>query len=218
MTEEEWLACAEPEPMLEFVKAAATDRKLRLFGVACCRRIWSLMPNRKCKAAVDRAESYAEGCCASHPLQEASENVSVGMLALRSEAAEYAATAAAWVASRDNLERTAEAAAASHGVAISLDDWTAEKRLEQVQQAIIFRDIFGNPFRPVMFNVTWRTSDALLLAQGIYEERAFDRLPILADALQDAGCASEDLLGHLRDPHATHARGCWALDLVLGKE
>ena len=82
----------------------------------------------------------------------------------------------------------------------------------------LLREIFGNPFRPVAFDLAWRTSDAMLLAKGIYEERAFDRMPILADALQDAGCTSDDILNHLRDPHATHVRGCWALDLVLGKE
>jgi hypothetical protein len=83
---------------------------------------------------------------------------------------------------------------------------------------LILRDIFGNPFRPITFNPAWRTTDVLLLARGIYEERAFDRMPILADALQDAGCGSDDILNHLRDPHATHVRGCWALDLVLDKE
>ena len=80
------------------------------------------------------------------------------------------------------------------------------------------RDIFGNPFQPITFTPAWRTSDVLLLARGIYEERAFDRMPILADALQDAGCDATQLLDHLRDTNATHVRGCWALDLVLEKE
>ncbi|MBY0457338.1 MAG: hypothetical protein K2V38_08380 [Gemmataceae bacterium] len=79
-------------------------------------------------------------------------------------------------------------------------------------------DIFGNPFRPVAFNPAWRTSDVTLLAIHIYDTRAFDQLPILADALQEAGCDSGELLDHLRDPHALHVRGCWALDCVLGKE
>jgi hypothetical protein len=79
-------------------------------------------------------------------------------------------------------------------------------------------EVFGNPFRPTAFDPAWRTSDAIALAKGIYDDRAFDRMPILADALQDAGCDSDDILNHLRDPHATHVRGCWALDLVLGKE
>jgi hypothetical protein len=84
--------------------------------------------------------------------------------------------------------------------------------------SILLRDIFGNPFRPVTFNPAWRTSDVLLLAQGIYDERAFDRMLILADALQDAGCDNEDILSHCRDVKQTHVRGCWVVDLVLGKE
>ena len=83
---------------------------------------------------------------------------------------------------------------------------------------LIFSELFGNPFRPTVFDPMWRTSTVELLARGIYEERAFDRMPILADALQDAGCDCEDILNHLRDATAPHVRGCWALDLVLGKE
>ena len=81
----------------------------------------------------------------------------------------------------------------------------------------LIRDIFGNPFRPVAFDRGWRTDDVLGLARGVYEDRAFDRLPILADALQDAGCDSEDILGHCRFD-SPHVRGCWVVDLVLGKE
>jgi hypothetical protein len=88
---------------------------------------------------------------------------------------------------------------------------------EVAAQAVLVREIFGNPFRPVAVDPAWLTSDVVLLAQGIYDERAFDRLPILADALQDAGCDCDDLLAHLRGP-GPHVRGCWALDLVLGKE
>ena len=87
-----------------------------------------------------------------------------------------------------------------------------------LSQILLLRDIFGNPFRTIAFNAAWRTSDVMLLANGIYAERAFDRMPILADALQDAGCDSDDILNHLRDAKATHVRGCWVLDLVLGKE
>ncbi|MBA4191722.1 MAG: hypothetical protein C0467_27395 [Planctomycetaceae bacterium] len=79
-------------------------------------------------------------------------------------------------------------------------------------------EIFGNPFDPVAANPIWLTSDVVALAIGIYNDRAFDRMPILADALQDAGCENDDILNHLRDATATHVRGCWALDLVLGKE
>jgi hypothetical protein len=84
--------------------------------------------------------------------------------------------------------------------------------------AKILRDVIGNPFRSVKADPAWFTPTVVALAESAYDERAFDRLPILADALQDAGCDRDDLLSHLRDPDATHVRGCWALDLVLGKE
>jgi hypothetical protein len=78
-------------------------------------------------------------------------------------------------------------------------------------------DIFGNPFQPSAFDPRWRTADAVGLARGIYEDRAFDRLPLLADALMDAGCADDQMVGHCRGD-GPHARGCWVVDLVLGKE
>jgi hypothetical protein len=79
------------------------------------------------------------------------------------------------------------------------------------------RDIFGNPFRPVAFEPAWRSDTAVSLAMGMYESRDFGPMPILADALQDAGCEHVDILTHCRDPNGTHVRGCWVVDLVLGK-
>jgi hypothetical protein len=85
----------------------------------------------------------------------------------------------------------------------------------------LLRDIFGNPFRPTPgIDPGWLTrggNAVAAVARTVYEGRAFDRLPVLADALEDAGCADPDLLGHLRGP-GPHVRGCWALDLVLGKQ
>jgi biotin carboxyl carrier protein len=81
----------------------------------------------------------------------------------------------------------------------------------------LLRDILGNPFRTLSFDPTWLTSTVVSLATGIYEERAFDRMPILADALQDAGCDNEDILNHCRG-ECVHVRGCFILDLILGKE
>jgi hypothetical protein len=83
-----------------------------------------------------------------------------------------------------------------------------------ITQCDLLRDII--PFRPVTILPEWRTSTVLALATGIYEEKAFDRMPILADALQDSGCSNEDILNHCRS-ETVHTRGCWALDLVLGK-
>jgi hypothetical protein len=87
---------------------------------------------------------------------------------------------------------------------------------ERVAQAALLRDIAGNPFRPVSLDLAWRTPAVLHLGQFIYDDRAFDQLPVLADALEEAGCASREVLDHCRGP-GPHVRGCWAVDLVLGK-
>jgi len=81
----------------------------------------------------------------------------------------------------------------------------------------IIRCVFGNPFRPVAFDPNWRTSTAVALAQQIYASRDFSAMPILADALQDTGCDNAGILDHCRGP-GPHVRGCWVVDLVLGKE
>ena len=89
---------------------------------------------------------------------------------------------------------------------------TAERRF----QSDLLRDIFGNPFRPVAFDPAWRTEAAVGIAAKMYDDRQFAAMPILADALQDAGCEDEQVLTHCREP-GTHVRGCWVVDLLLGK-
>ena len=97
--------------------------------------------------------------------------------------------------------------------------WTVEfgGENESAFQREMLRDIFGNPFRPVAFDSRWQTETVVSLAGGIYADRAFDRMPILADALEDAGCDNADVLTHCRGS-GPHVRGCWVVDLVLGKE
>jgi hypothetical protein len=94
-------------------------------------------------------------------------------------------------------------------------------RVRRVQTARVhvdyLRDIFGNPFRPVTIDPRWLTFSVLDLSRAIYDERAFERLPILADALMDAGCDNDDILNHCRGD-GPHVRGCWVVDLLLGKE
>ncbi len=98
-----------------------------------------------------------------------------------------------------------------------------EAHTEALFQAALLRELLGNPFRLVPLNTTWRTPSVMALAQAAYDERLagghFDnaRLAVLSDALEEAGCADADLLGHLRSL-GPHVRGCWALGLVLGKE
>jgi hypothetical protein len=91
---------------------------------------------------------------------------------------------------------------------------------EERAQAAILRELFGNPFRPSpplpASVLAWNEGTVRRLAEGIYEERAFDRLPILADALEEAGYDDEPVLGHCRSA-GSHFRGCWAVDLVLAR-
>jgi len=89
-------------------------------------------------------------------------------------------------------------------------------KMQRAIHCTILRDIFGNPFNPVTLDSAWLTANVVGLAQSIYDERAFDRLPILADALEDAGCTNADILNHCRQP-GEHVRGCWLVDLVLQK-
>ena len=97
-------------------------------------------------------------------------------------------------------------------------NWAARPTANRVRrtQVDLIRDIFGNPFRPVVFADSWRSETAVALASAIYADRAFDRLPILADALEEAGCDVPEVLTHCRGP-GPHVRGCWVVDLVLGK-
>jgi hypothetical protein len=100
-------------------------------------------------------------------------------------------------------------------------DWClmTGKRSPKVKRAAsaLTREVYGNPLRPVAFDAAWRTDTAVILAKQMYERREFSAAPILADALQDAGCEIEDVLLHLRDAKQVHVRGCWVCDLVLNR-
>jgi len=96
-------------------------------------------------------------------------------------------------------------------------DHEQSRRQIRRSTAHLIRDIFGNPFRPTAFDPRWRAVEVLKLGRAIYADRAFDRLPVLADALMDAGCSDEEVLSHCRGD-GPHVRGCWVVDLVLGKE
>ncbi|MDY3558189.1 hypothetical protein R5W23_001239 [Gemmata sp. JC673] len=94
-------------------------------------------------------------------------------------------------------------------------DWDNTRRLKRMAE--VCRDVFGNPFRPVSLSQEWRTEVAAGLAHHAYRSRRFSAMPILADVLQDAGCEDEQILEHCRGS-GPHVRGCWVVDLVLGKE
>jgi hypothetical protein len=198
MTEAEWRAATDPTPMLEFLKNKATARKLWRYTLGCGE------PTEVDPRFFLAAELHSEGGRSEQFLQFLANH---GLSELQ----------VAWV----NAYRMAENAPAT-------SDWPALRWLRRAftpsasrypvgeVQAGLLRDIFGNPFRSVTTNPTWLTFNVVALAEGIYADRAFDRLPILADALQDAGCANPEVLSHCRDG-GVHVRGCWVVDLLLGK-
>ncbi|MDB5312003.1 MAG: hypothetical protein JWO38_6205 [Gemmataceae bacterium] len=219
MTEAEWLACADPVSMLRFLKGKANDRKLRLFACACCRRLWHLLVDERGRNGVGVAERLADGRATRDEVKEAEGHARRTMTSVPANAG-YNATCAVVIALSH---------ASYHGAFLQLAADTADiagyaveptggqgKSAEHAAQAVLLRDISGNPFHPMTADPSWLTSAAISLAQGIYADRAFDRFPILADALQDAGCDHPDILAHCRSD-GPHVRGCWVVDLVLGR-
>ena len=221
MTEQEWLAWPDPQLMLEFVRGKASDRKLRLFGVACCRRIWQWINHEECRQAILSSEKFADGvatlqeCNAANDAASVIADTSKEFLAVASSCAVSWATSTGpngWDADTWSLLSAMQTAA--YHTALVHEDQSPER----AEQAGLLRDIFGLiPFRPVTLHPRWLTSTVVALAEGIYQDRAFDCLPILADALEEAGCNNKDILDHCRGP-GPHVRGCWALDQILGKE
>lgn len=239
MTEVEWLAYADPTPMLEFLRGQVSERKLRLFAVGCCRRIGNKMQDGRSLTAVDVAEQFADGLVTSADRHAAFENARAAVNELGIwylTAVEKTALATAEQASRAAAEALANAAEAAW-VAVAANDSdpffdfdldgpshvarmaraASLRPLEPVAHCNLLRDIVGNPSHCANLAPAWISATVLSLAQAIYNDRAFDRLPILADALEEAGCTDRDILDHCRQP-GVHVRGCWVVDLVLGKE
>lgn len=210
MTEEEWLAATYPTPMWWHVEGEVSERRLRLVACACCRRVWHLLSDRRSKPTVEAAEQLADGLITQEQAARILDRDSGGYPRGLGED-DYSVARSALI-SHAAVNRAVPSLAAS-----LVEKCGGIREQEAQSQTQIIRDIFGNPFRPVALDPAWLTSDVLALARGIYDDRAFDRMPILADALQDAGCTNDDLLSHCRDAKQLHVRGCWAVDLVLGK-
>ena len=215
MTEVEWTACTNPMPMLLFLGDKATERKLRLYIWSCIRRVWPRFEQERYEQAMSAAIRFADGEASWKELETARVTIKDAFHVVGVDRGARAALDAAPIASAftvwpklTTVERAIETA--------QMPDGRNHSMTEQNAQAYLVRDIFGNPFRPVTFDPAWRTTTVTSLAQAIYDERAFDRMPILADALEDAGCTNGDILGHCRGG-GEHVRGCWVVDLVLGK-
>jgi hypothetical protein len=213
MTAADWLTTTDAGRMLAFVTRTGSERKLRLFAVACCQRVWDKIRWAPTREAIRVAELYADGLVGEQEVRTARQAVNTkretrGNRPIEEIQASAAALGALVVFGQDTSEW--DIGTAYQCSFLICDDypgeWTARSQL--------LRCIFGNPFRLMSMNPEWLTTDVRALATGIYTDRAFDRMPILADALQDAGCTSDDILNHCRAPGA-HARGCCVIDLVL---
>jgi hypothetical protein len=243
--------------MLSWLRTKATKRKKRLFGCACCRRIWNLIGNEKSRSAVLLAERFADGLLTDEDRAVAHAEAEVIAQQPPSPdqgaAAQYAANHARW-ACANVLHKHAGSAVYASSNAVQVAQWDALVRAgfykagqpvyspefdalnrrayneEQGEQCSLVRELFGNPFRPMPPRqgkrqweeqrrqwVAANDGIARKLAEVIYDQGRFSDAPILADALEEAGCVAAGLLDHLRGP-GPHIRGCWAVDLVLAKK
>ncbi len=208
MTEAEWLASTSPVRLMD--TRARPARKVRLAFCACLRdpAVWPLLVSKSSRRAVDLAERFADHLTHAKALRtvRASAHSAWARIGPMQRREYVAAELAYHVCRLDRMLLQESAGCLSHAISYGLTVPTAP-----------IRDVFGNPFRPVAFSPELRTDTAVSLARGMYESRDFGAMPILADALQDAGCDNEDILNHCRQP-GEHVRGCWVADLVLGKE
>ena len=208
MTENEWQTASEPHVMLEWLRISgriSSKRKIRLFAVACSRRIWGLIDPLG-QTAVEVAERFADGLAGSEEMRAARL------------ACQGAGDQAAWYPAATNPEIAARNAARSAQAGVAHDALLGFEAAELLAQANLLRDIFGLlPFRPLSVDPTWLTPTVVQLANIIYNDRAFDRMTELSDVLHKTGWDNEEILAHCREP-GLHVRGCFVLDLILGKE
>ncbi len=230
MENDEWLACSQPVYMAAAVPFS--PRKHRLFAVACCRQVAYLLHDETLQAAIEIAERFADQACTEAERAECERRVQrvfqelkeldpgTNSIVMRGDFV-YPETYAAEMMTHC-LSPDAKSAAtyvpfsAASAFAGTPDEDDFQFEAAFATQADLVRCIFENPTQPINFDSRWRTSVALSLAREMYEERDFRRLPLLADALIAAGCNDERVVSHCKFA-GLHVRGCWVLDLVLGK-
>jgi hypothetical protein len=247
MTEAEWLVCTDPQKMLEFLRGKTSERKLRLFACACCRRIWRLLTEEPSRRAVEVAELYADGSATRRLLQDVRDRAEgrasearitapsdpiARCLHLQATTAAWRVASLGWGRNGDHVSQLAALARAGQ----TAEPWTAGSfgqhvdadavfgaafRREREAHATLLHDLFGpQPFRPITLDPAWLSWHGGLLvsmARQMYQSRDFSDMPVLADALEEAGCTNQDILAHCR-AGGEHVRGCWIVDLLSGKE
>ncbi len=241
MDEREWLTCADPEAMIRFLEGKATGRKWRLVAFACVqrvvteRRLQAEIGSRepRWKAIIKLVEEFIEGHASRVDLAGMHESCRLGVLSFLTEPPSVAGSYMAW-------RTSVEAAFVSSWTIPNYETGPQPNRFyrarteaprerrkatERRAQCDLFRCVFGHLFwqdsilddtvlDPAILQ--WNDGTVRRIAQAIYDQRAFDHMPILADALEDAGCDNADILNHCRNG-GEHVRGCWVIDLLLGK-
>ena len=205
-----------------------SKRKLRLAAVVCCRRLEHLLTDSRSRDAIAVAECYADGSV-SEDVRAAAEQGVRAAIGLALEARQQCddipemyslavRVANITVGPEENFGLDTLKALVSGCTLVARDASAALGGRESLSTEIasLLREILGNPVRPVVFHESWRTSDVVAMARGMYEARDFVAMPTLADALQDAGCENEGVLDHCRK-HAFHVRGCFVVDMLLEK-
>jgi hypothetical protein len=204
-----------------------TLRRMRLYTVATCRRFWDRLPGPEGRAALETLEAYVEGQTAWRDVVAARRRASEAHTHTAAEAFEQDSIATKlaevhvgyyWQLVESTLD---QGASLEYGTGY---DWLVEglrsdlqSKFADPEQANLVRCVFGGMALKSGLDRRHVTTTAVALARAMYEAREFSAMPILADALQDAGCENDDILKHCRDPHGVHVRGCWVVDLVLGK-
>jgi hypothetical protein len=232
MTEKKWLgngAPSQPFQMLAYLREKGITRrkngrrKLRLLACAACRRLGSLL-TKELRELIDVAERLAEGVASKEELRAAVKAAESAQV-LRQTYSELTASGAAHMTLRANAADAASLALRWAFNAYTRDPDTPgiadQQRWREIEtfQNGLFREIFGNPFRPVALpedGSTGQWAAAKHLAQTIYDERGFGDMPVLADALEEAGCDNRAVLEHCRSQKG-HVPGCWVVDLLLGR-
>lgn len=228
MKEDEWCSSTDLASMLILLRARASERALRMFGVACCRRVWHLMDSRH-RDVIDAAERLADGVLSKAEFETIMQPI-VDLWVASSDAREDGWQVSHYMTAAVREMGTARGACfiasfiarglARFAGAKESPERSATLQAERVAQCDILRDLFGNPFRPFRFDNVWlaeKGKPAVELARLIYRECRFELLPTLADVLERSGYQENAVLAHCRSS-GSHVRGCWVLDALRGKE
>ncbi len=206
--------------ILNFWKAEQKPvRKLRLFNVACCRLLQPWITESELVKVIDNVERFVDEALSESQIKFFDDQLGRRQLRGRVPTNEQDYFTFTCVHRLCTSIRDIEPPDCWRRIMDSGPHYFDRGSTTHAFNVVpnFFHDIFGNLFHPVAFDPAWRTSTAVGVAQAMYDARDFAAMPVLADALQDAGCEHADILQHCRDEKQVHVRGCWVVDLVLNK-